>query len=201
MPTQPQDRRPAKKTTSRRSSATRTSPVGDGEDKYAPSSWGAGTSGETVEDLLCPSGQLALVRRPGVEGLLKAGILHQLDSLTALVQQNLDGKNASTEAALDDMMRDPEKLANMMRIIDKVVCYVVVKPEVQTTPDDITRRQDGVVYADMVDLEDKLFILNYAVGGTRDLERFRSEHTAGMGALADGQGPRKVAKRAAVRKR
>jgi hypothetical protein len=37
-------------------------------------------------------------------------------------------------------------------------------------------RDADTMYADEVDFNDKVFIFNFAVGGTRDLERFRSEH-------------------------
>lgn len=53
---------------------------------------------------------------------------------------------------------------------------------------------DEIIYVDDVDLEDKFFIFNYAVGGTRDLERFRSEFAAGLGDLPDGQGDANKAK-------
>lgn len=200
MPTQPSDRRPKKTATTRR---TTTTGSGGSDEKYAASSWGVGVSGETLEDVEVPSGQLCLARRPGVEGLLKAGILHQLDSLTSLVQANLNPSTGavSAEAALSQVMGDPEKLAEMMRIVDKVVMYVVVKPEIQSTPDDVTRRENNVIYADMIELEDKMFLLNYAVGGTRDLERFRGEHAASMGALANVQGAAPAPKRRSPRTR
>jgi hypothetical protein len=199
QPVQPQDRRP-KKTTTRRSS-TRTSPAGsEPEEKYSPTTWGAGASGEVLEDITVPSGQLCLVRRPGVEGLLKAGVLHQLDTLTQLVQSNLDGKSTNvTDETVMGIMNDPEKLASMMQVLDKILIYIVVKPEIQSTPDDVTRRENGVIYADMVDLMDKMFLMNYAVGGTRDLERFRGEHADAMGSLAAVQGGAQASKRTSSR--
>ena len=51
----------------------------------------------------------------------------------------------------------------------------------------------GVVYADMVDLVDKMAIFNYAVGGTRDLESFREGLDAAMGGLEVGEGVRETA--------
>lgn len=178
----PQDRR-----TSRKSANAGAS---EPQAKYAATTWGS--SADALEDLEVPSGQLCLVRRPGLEGLLKAGVLHSLDSLTSLVQsQHINGASDSqvdNELAL--IMSDPMKMDAMLRIIDRVVCYVVVKPEVQMTPGDITSRDTDVIYADMVDLTDKMFILNYAVGGTRDLERFRGELSGRMGHMATGESVR-----------
>jgi hypothetical protein len=51
-------------------------------------------------------------------------------------------------------------------------------------------RDDEYIYSDDVDFEDKSFIFNYAVGGTRDLERFRSETKATLDAVQDVDGVR-----------
>lgn len=48
-------------------------------------------------------------------------------------------------------------------------------------------RDNGLLYADEVDLQDRIFIMNYAVGGTRDLERFRSEHGESVARISDVQ--------------
>lgn len=48
-------------------------------------------------------------------------------------------------------------------------------------------REEGVLYADQVILDDKMFIFNWCVGGTRDLEKFRSEHEAVVESLSDGE--------------
>jgi hypothetical protein len=45
----------------------------------------------------------------------------------------------------------------------------------------------GVVYADMVDLVDKLHIFNFVVGGTRDIERFRGGLDELVGSLEAGE--------------
>jgi hypothetical protein len=58
-------------------------------------------------------------------------------------------------------------------------------------------REPGVLYVDMVAMEDKLFIFQWALGGTSDLEQFRKELGANVDALADGQGIRGAAKRTA----
>lgn len=176
---------PAKRTTRDYAAPT---PATDPADKYAPNAWlnnGVGT----MEDVLLPSGQLALVRRPGVEGLVKAGVLKNLDSLTSLVNEahikRVEGKNGPEDHVdLNSLMADEERMAAITHVIDRVLCYVVVRPEVHMTPGDATRRVPGVVYADMVDLVDKMFVFNYVVGGTRDLESFRNELSGVLGGLA-----------------
>ena len=148
----------------------------DPEDKYRATAWGS-TGG--LEDLVVPSGQTCLIRRPGMQGMIKAGILNDLDSLTSLVQTEhlSDGKteNKVKPEAIKELMSDPKKAENMFHLLDRVMCFCVVKPEIEMAPNNTTRRKDGVIYSDMVEMEDKMFILNYAMGGTRDLSTFRQQ--------------------------
>lgn len=152
-------------------------------DKYAATHWGSG-----VEDLLLPSGQLCLVQRPGIQGLMAAGLLNETDSLTALVSA---GNKARTRKAptikAEDIATDPKAMADILALMDRVVCYVVLKPKIELTPANPSDMEAGVIYVSSVDLDDKMFLFNYAVGGTRDLERFRKEHAAVVGSVDDGE--------------
>lgn len=181
VPKAPQDRK-----TKRATSGTK---------KYALTSWG----GEYAEDLEVPSGQLCRVRRPGAQGLLEAGVLHSLDTLTAIVDQKhvkrVKGRGPNSQENIeidaDGLAKDPESLINVLHLVDRVVTYCVLEPKVEMTPDDVTNRKQGVVYCDTIDLEDRMFIFNFAVGGTRSVERFRREGTVPVGsveAVADDGG-------------
>lgn len=163
------------------------------ENKYAPTVWGSNGTG-VIEDLTVPSGQLCLVRRPGVEGLIKEGILKDFDTLTSLVQvEHIDrvekGKRPSADEAElgKQIFADPDKFMQMIHVVDRVVTAVVMQPVIEMTPNDVTRREKGVVYADMIELEDKMFIFQYAVGGTRDIERFREEFEESVGSVELGK--------------
>jgi len=177
---------PRKRTTTKKAVAPPAGTSSSSEDKYAPKAWG---SQSLYEDLECPSGQLALVRRPGLEGLMSAGVLHQMDTLTPLIEQhkaNATGKRAKAvdeQNAMNEILKDPNKMTELIHLLDRVLCHCVVKPEIEMTPNDPTRRAPGVIYADQVDLEDKLFIFNFAVGGSRSVARFRSESSALVGGL------------------
>lgn len=48
-------------------------------------------------------------------------------------------------------------------------------------------REDPPLYTDEVDMEDKTFIFNVVVGGTRDLEQFREEHGDALATLQSGE--------------
>lgn len=157
------------------------------EDKYAATAWGA----QSYEELRVPSGQLCLIRRPGMQAMIKAGILNDLDSLTALVSTELldDGKPANSvkPEAIRDILKDTKKAESMFHMLDKVLCFAVVKPEIVMTPNNRTSMKNGVIYAESVDLEDKMFILNFAMGGTRDVETFRKESTDVVASVDDGE--------------
>lgn len=188
---QPQDHKTsAKKTTKKAPRQTEQIPVPeDPNSKYAPNSWLAGGVG-TMEDLTVPSGQLCLVRRPGLQGLMKAGILHNMDTLSQVVNEKhlkrVQGKTTD-EINMGSLMNDPKALDDVMHVMDKVICHCVVKPEIHMTPNDVTRRRQGIVYADMVDLVDKIFIFNFVVGGTRDLESFRGGLDQLVGSMEAGE--------------
>lgn len=179
-----------RKTTSKANPPQPVSAPEPADSKYAPNTWLSSGAGG-LEDLVVPSGQTCLVRRPGLEGLLKAGVLRNLDTLSAIVDQKhlkKTAKGAPPKVNVSSLMSDEKALSDIMLAVDKVVSFCVVKPEVHLTPDDETRRKPGLVYADMVGIEDKMFIFNYVVGGTRDLETFRAGLDESLGSVADGEG-------------
>lgn len=152
------------------------------DSKYTPTAWG----GNTGEDLTVPSGQLCRVRRPGPTALINEGVLHNLDRLTPIVDSYIDKVEGKPQVNVDKLMQDPSKIEQMIHIVDRVVCAVVIEPKVVMTPNDATSRKDGVIYCDMIDLEDRFFIFQFAVGGSSDLERFRTESTELVGDVSDG---------------
>lgn len=203
MPTQPKKTKKAEPTP-KRPRSTKKSPAdptpaapqpASGDDRYAPTAWGQGegVAGGPV-DLEMPSGQIALVRRPGIQQLMIEGVLHKLDNLTALVDKKYvkkarvgkPGSKPSDALDVKGLLGDPSALVETMHTVDRVVCAVVVKPPVQMAPNDVTRRVPGVIYTDMIQLQDRMFIFNYAIGGSRDLESFRRESEAVVGSLAVG---------------
>lgn len=181
----------ASKTTSSRSKvtpkATSQKAQTDPNDPYAPTAWGSGGNAQGTHELEVPSGQKCLVKRPGMEALMRQGILRDVDTLTSLVDQKIAEKGGKakpgTEVDLSKMLDQPEKLDAIIHTVDRAVVACVIKPEVVMTPSDETRRKDGVVYADMIDLIDKFFIFNYVVGGSSDLEQFRLELDESVGSL------------------
>lgn len=162
-------------------------------DKYAPTQWGSDT-----EDLTCPSGQVCLVRRIDPMKLLADGTLNKGDMITALVDQehvakkSKGGKRAAalaaekkTRSALMDAIGDPDKMRELEELVNSVTIATVVRPELHAVPDDPADRIAGNVYVDTVGLEDRMFILQYAFAGTRDVAKFRRELDESIGDMAN----------------
>lgn len=152
-------------------------------------------------DLTLPSGATCQARRPGVQGLISAGVLDGFDQLTALVQtEHIDRQEAAkssrpkasdkvteadaTQAALA-LIADKEKLHAGILLIDKLVVYVVTQPALwidyqmkDESDADFAKRQSEALANDSfavreVDLDDKMFLINWAVGGSAELASFR----------------------------
>jgi hypothetical protein len=166
-------------------------------DKYAPTAWGSKNSRAATIDLTVPSGQRCRVRTVGVPGLIEAGILANVDSLTSIVATEFVKKDENDNPIIDiPGITDSEgAIKSIMEVMDKVTCLAVVEPHVyevpmvHTDPDDEDspliegERIEGRVYVDTVDDEDKVFIFQAVVGGTQDLEQFRERVTELVGGL------------------
>lgn len=154
------------------------------------------------EPLEMPSGNTALVQRPGVQAFLVQGLIP--NSLMSIIQKAMkSNKEPDFDKAFQEMMDDPTKLADVFSLADAVTVATVVEPRVLPVPPKGEDRDPDLLYVDQVDLEDKLFILNYAVGGTRDLERFREEQEESVELVSSGAGvgdKAKPARRSSKRK-
>lgn len=152
--------------------------------------YGLGAKGGGVGevDLTVPSGSLCRVKRTGPQGLIKMGLLDSLDSLTGLVKTEHFDRVAGQQSAvvntdaIKDFAKNAEAIQAGFALIDKVCVGVVVQPRIYATPlddngDPLPSEQwdPEKIYVDSVELDDKLFILQFVVGGTADLETFRKE--------------------------
>lgn len=134
------------------------------------------------------------LRRPGVQGLIKAGVLDSFDSLTSLVQTELIEPNeapkgrrpgaAPKKSEIELLREQKENIVASLDLVDRVVLYCVTQPPLTASPKEESDRKPGVLYVDEIDLEDRMFILQFVLGGTRDLESFRAETGSAMAGLA-----------------
>jgi hypothetical protein len=132
-------------------------------------------------ELKVPSGNTCLARRVGMDVFLREGMVP--NTLLPIIRQAMNTGEAP-KLELNDI--DDTMLLDIMRLVDAVTVYVIQEPAVQPAPAAGVQREDDVLYVDDVDLDDKMFIFNWAVGGTADLERFRAEQGSFVGALRPG---------------
>lgn len=158
-----------------------------------------------LHDLTLPSGATCQARRPGVQGLIAAGLLDNFDELTALVQtehigpNSLKGIAAASKVTPDDVAHvakilneDKGKIHTAFLLVDRLAAYVVTEPKVwvdyqfkDEAEEKFAERakkakEDGAIPVRAIDLDDKMFLLQWAVGGTSDLNAFREGSKALM---------------------
>jgi hypothetical protein len=154
------------------------------------SAWGKKSTKPVELDL--PSGEVVLVKRVELPVLLASGAFP--DTLMSIVSDKIETATGQQDTPkevdkelVEETVKDPKKLAELFEAIDKVVPLVVLEPtvvfhkrlvspdsnEMEIIPDE--DRDDEILYTDVVDLEDKMHIFQFAVGGTRDVEEFRTK--------------------------
>jgi len=142
-----------------------------------------------------PSGNTAKVKAPGMQAFLAQGFIP--NSLMSMVIASLDQNSGKTpkktpaqlakerdveaEKFMKEVAADPTKIAELMTAMDKVWLECVVEPETLPATDEV--RDDEHLYVDEVDFDDKMFVFQFAVGGTRDIEQFRKGVTKRVGAV------------------
>ena len=160
-------------------------------------------AGNTPVELELPSGNVCLARAPGMQAFVEAGLFP--NSLLQVVTKALE--SGETELDPEAMMKSivgdgsdaSAMVKNITQLADKVVLHCVVEPKVlpATVPDprepgglrvlSEAERDPEELYVDEVDFDDKLFIFNWAVGGTARLENFREGPQAGVDAVQPRQ--------------
>lgn len=168
-------------------------------------------------DVKLPSGNVALIKIPGLESLMAEGLVS--DSLMPIIQEAIESgrtgkkgkKGALSDAELLNMLQDPTKLSSIMETMDRTLVYAVVEPPVQNhrwtadqaergecTPEDVGKpipdneRDEDILYTDEVDMDDKSFVFQLVAGGSADLEKFRKEYgesVDGLQSLDGSEGP------------
>lgn len=140
--------------------------------------------GKQGVDLELPSGNVALVRNPGIQHFLRTGVIP--DPLTGMVRKMISGKVDKFDPS--ELIQDEEQLNATFEMFDKVLVEVVVQPNVEMPPEPGAERDEEVLYADEVDFQDKVFVFQFAVGGTKDLEEYLQRSKQTMDALQAGEG-------------
>lgn len=133
-----------------------------------------------------PSGLVVEARRIRLESLVRQGQVP--NSLLPIVEKALKkGSSVDVQELVGDDV-DMEKIQGVLDMMDELVVATVTNPKVHSTPEDEDERDDELLYVDELDDEDKMFLFQWAIGGTADLEQFRVELQSTLGSVAQGQG-------------
>lgn len=143
------------------------------------------------KELTLPSGNVCLVRPISLDALLKGGKVP--NSLLPMIKKAFAGKRMESKE-LTEVTED--QVVDMMRLFDVILCDCVLEPTVVPVPETPTNedgtpgtppeRDPEALYADEVDMLDKQFIFQWAVGGTSDVEAFRVKSRELLDSLLPG---------------
>jgi hypothetical protein len=128
---------------------------------------------DDARDLLLPSGNVALVKRISPEAFLASGMIP--DAIQPILEKSIRSKQGMPPDIQKDMMADPKMLKSIIDLMDQGVVAAVVEPKVILSVPEGEERDPNVLLASEVDFEDKAFIFNWALGGSKDIARFRGE--------------------------
>lgn len=139
---------------------------------------------KVVQEIELPSGNTAKIKRIPITKFMSAGVIP--DSLMPMVTAQLGKdqdkpakKGKAQEPDFNEIAKDPAKLAEMFLTIDKIAVMAFVEPQVKLhigeDGEDIPAedRDEEFIYTDEIELDDKMHVFNYSVGGSDDVEPFR----------------------------
>ena len=168
--------------------------------------WGSKTN-ITAQWVTLPSGQTCQVRRLGVEELIAAGVMPEVDALTPLIESGpvargkgmkAHQKKAKDVAADEDarlthaILNNPTALYAMVTLADKICPFTVIDPVVRlhyVKEDGVQRmlepdeREDGIIYTDQIDFMDKVALIELGIGDLTALASFRGAADLALGSV------------------
>lgn len=163
--------------------------------------------------LKLPSGATVKARRTSVRAFISEGNIP--NALLPIVEEALSKGQAADVAKIvggKDGQVDLSMIEEMYDMVNQVVCSVLLEPKAhplpseqdmsvwnQSHPDEqVTNpeelRDDDLLYVDELEDEDKMFLFQWASGGTDDVAKFREEAKQQLVAVEQGQGVEAAAK-------
>lgn len=146
-----------------------------------------------------PSGNTCLVQPIGITTFVQQGMIP--NALMPIVKRAIEAAEKKQADSIDveklaaEMMNDMDKMSAIFELADAVTVACVVEPSISAVPEDPVLREEDLLYVDEVDIEDKMFILDFAVGGSRNLDKFRRQAASDVGHVQSGKRVGAVAKR------
>lgn len=150
------------------------------------SEWKTGKQGSVIE---LPSGKHARVKRTmSLMTMLKTGKIP--NPLNAVFQEMISSGKASPDAA----KLDEGTLKELLKLADETVLKAMVEPRVEQKPEDWDDKhpdeqwqpsEDAIDINDM-DIEDRMYVFQFAQGAAADLATFRAESVNAFSHVSDG---------------
>lgn len=139
--------------------------------------------------LRVPSGNTCLVKPMNMQALMRNNLIP--NELMKVITEAMETRSAPDMSKMTDGM-NPDRMIQIMDTMDDVVRFMVVEPKLHPVPpldsegNDVNR-DPSLLYIDEIDADDKTFIWQYAVGGTRNVEKFREGLDSYVGSLEQEQ--------------
>lgn len=144
------------------------------------------TPAKDVKPTTLPSGNSARLRRVSLQTFLKTGRVPNV--LMKPMKRAIEKKQEMTPDELKELMSDPEAIGEMFKLVDMIAVDAFIEPKLTPLPDDESEgRREDLLYVDEIDLDDKMFIFQWMVGGTSDLEQFRNEQSKQLAAVSSSE--------------
>jgi hypothetical protein len=181
--------------------------------------WGSNAPEGAEETITLASGQTCVAKKVTIESMIEAGILDQVDSLTATVDRYTrkvkGGKVADGTPVLDpQIMQDGSALKLMITMADRALPHIVVNPPValhfsektvgqtkvtkklsEADRQEMRNAQPNLVFTDQIGLEDKMELFQWAMGGMEAFQSFRDEPTTDVGGVVHVARPARAPQR------
>lgn len=164
------------------------------ENKYGQG-W---SSVQAFVDLECPSGTWCQVRRPNPKQLVSLGFMDNFDTLTALIdKKHVKRVKGKIVPNVESLMKNPKGVMDAMALADKIAEHSVMQPTLKRPVKNLFdengkmvldddgkpvevileghERNPATIYTDMIDDIDKMYIMQFACGGSADLATFREQ--------------------------
>ena len=148
-----------------------------------------------------PSGLIVRWKNPGgMRAFLNNGTIP--NSLLPIIERALNKKQGVDEQEMLDLIKDADKVAEMMKMYDNVVLQCIKEPKLYPVPteadveknniehpdapvdDPEDLRYDDRLYVDELPDDDKMYLFQLVSGGVKDLETFRKQQQINVGSLA-----------------
>lgn len=161
-----------------------------------------------------PSGNKCLAINKGLQVFMQEGVIP--NALLPMVEAAISKGQGIPLKKQQEIAGDPEALGQVLQLCDSIVVSCVKSPRILPTPmawiDDDPEtpghwyvvdvgdegcvdkagnpvvRDPELLYVDECEMDDKMFVMNWAMGGVKDAEKFREQYEAHVADISGGEG-------------